>query len=124
MVKVVRLPDGEPGADGKPVKVGLDDFLVGCESKGLNLAGAMRALLDVAEEADPPEAGTMKRTAAEIDAVPEATAFLAQSERDGVSRLRFWRGTWLLWRDGAIGKFRRPKSAANWLTIWTADFVN
>jgi len=28
IVKIVRLPSGEPGADGKPQKVGLDDFLV------------------------------------------------------------------------------------------------
>jgi putative DNA primase/helicase len=101
VVKVVRLPDGEPGADGKPVKVGLDDFLFGCQSKGLNTVGELRRLLDAAEDAAPPEAGTMKRTAAEIDAVPEATAFLTTSERDGVPRLRFWRGTWLLWREGA-----------------------
>jgi putative DNA primase/helicase len=101
IVKVVRLPDGEPGADGKPIKVGLDDYLVGCESKGLNAAGSMRALLDAAEDAAPLEAGTMKRPAADIDAVPEAAAFLAAFERDGVPRLRFWRGTWLYWRDGA-----------------------
>ena len=100
IVKVVRLPDGEPGADGKPVKVGLDDFLVGCESSARH-GRRTAALLDAAEEPEPPQAGTLKRTAAEIDAVPEATAFLAFSERDGVPRLRFWRGTWLLWRDGA-----------------------
>ena len=118
------MPDGAPGADGKPVKVGLDDFLVGCESKGLSVAGEMRALLDAADEPDPPEAGTMKRSAAEIDAVPEATAFLASSERDGVPRLRLWRGTWLLWRNGAYREVPPSQSAENWLISLTVDSVN
>jgi putative DNA primase/helicase len=57
--------------------------------------------LDQAEEPAPVDGGTMKQSASEIDAVPEAAAFLAQTERDGVPRLRFWRGTWLDWRQGA-----------------------
>ena len=94
-VKVVRLPQGEPGGDGKPVKVGLDDFLVACTAKGLNPARELRRLLDTAEEPTPPDAGTMKQEASEIDAVPEAASFLAKTKHDGVPRLRFWRGTWL-----------------------------
>ena len=101
VVKVVRLPEDETGSDGKPVKVGLDDFLVACAAGGLNLAGELRALLKAAEEPSPPEGGSMKQAASTIDPVPQAEAFLASSERDGVPRLRFWRGTWLYWRGGA-----------------------
>ena len=100
IVKVVRLPEGEPGADGKPVKVGLDDFLVACASKGLNLAGE-RKLLNAAEEPEEVDGGTLKQPAGAIDAVPEAADYLASTELDGVPRLRFWRGTWLGWRHGA-----------------------
>ena len=46
VVKVVRMPEGEAGSDGKPVKVGLDDFLVACEARGLSLAREVRALLE------------------------------------------------------------------------------
>ena len=99
-VKVVRLPQGEPGADGKPVKVGLDDFLV---MHGNNGPMDLRALLNAAEQPSPPEAGTMKQAAGEIDAVPEAASFLALTwrEKETVPRLRFWRGTWLWWQYGA-----------------------
>ena len=55
VVKVVRLPEGETGSDGKPVKVGLDDFSVACEARGLNLAGELRKLLDAAEEPTEPD---------------------------------------------------------------------
>ena len=101
VVRVVRLPEGETGPDGKPVKVGLDDFLVACQARGLNLAGEMRKLLDAAEEPEKPVGGTIKRAATEIDPVPKAAAFLGTTEKDGVPRLRYWRGTWLYWRQGA-----------------------
>ena len=101
VVKIVCLPDGAPGPDGKPVKVGLDDFLVAAVAKGLDPAGELRRLLDLAEEPTPPDAGTMRQPATEIDAVPDAARFLATTERDGLPRLRFWRATWLAWRGGA-----------------------
>jgi putative DNA primase/helicase len=97
-VKVARLPQGQPGSDGKAAKVGLDDFLL---MHGENGPRELRALLNAAEEPSPPEAGTMKAPAGEIDAVPEAAAFLALTDRDKVPRLRFWRGTWLWWQGGA-----------------------
>ena len=101
IVKVVRLPQGEPGPDGKPVKVGLDDWLVACQANGLDLPEQVRKLLDGAEEPTPPDGGKLKQAATEIDSVPEAATFIKLSEKDGVPRLRFWRGTWLLWRHGA-----------------------
>ncbi len=100
-VRVVRLPQGDPVADGKPAKVGLDDYLVAAAAKGLDPAGEMRRLLHEAQEPQPVAAVQMKEKSSEIDAVPEADAFLAKTERDGVPRLRFWRGTWLYWRAGA-----------------------
>ena len=92
VVKAVRLPEGEAGSDGKPVKVGLDDYLVACQSRGLNLAGEMRKLLDAAEEPEKPDGGTMKQPSSEIDPVPQATAFLRSSVRDGVYRLAILAG--------------------------------
>ena len=101
IVKVVRLPQGEPGPDGKPAKVGLDDFLVACKAKGLNPAGELRKLLDQAEDPTPPVGGTIKEKASEMDSVLAAHAFLTTTERDGVPRLRHWRGIPLYWRQGA-----------------------
>lgn len=48
-VKVIRLPQGEPGPDGKPAKIGLDDFLVAHD------ADAFRQLS--ATDPAPPERG-------------------------------------------------------------------
>jgi len=101
IVKAVRIPPGKPGANGKPEKVGLDDFLVSAVAKGLNPAGELRRLLDHAEDPKPPEGGQLKQRASEIDAVPEAAAFLAATERDGVPQLRFHRGGWWNYRAGA-----------------------
>ena len=53
-VKVGAVAARAPGADGKPVKVGLDDFLV---EAGDNGPRELRALLNAAEEPSPPEAG-------------------------------------------------------------------
>jgi hypothetical protein len=47
-VKVVRLPNGPPGPDGKPAKMGLDDFLVG------HGPAALQELIDEAIEPAPP----------------------------------------------------------------------
>lgn len=101
VVRVARLPEGAAGPDGKPTKVGLDDYLVAAVANGLDPAGEMRKLLDGSQEPNPVDAVDMKAPASEIDSVPEATAFLAETEKDGVPRLRFWRGTWLRWRSGA-----------------------
>jgi hypothetical protein len=49
VVRVVRLPPGPPGTDGRPMKQGLDDFLV---REG---SDALRKLLDDAKPPAPPE---------------------------------------------------------------------
>jgi hypothetical protein len=45
VVKVVRLPPGDPGPDGKPAKMGLDDYLIA------HPAGDLGRLLEEASEA-------------------------------------------------------------------------
>ena len=122
VVKVVRLPEGEAGSDGKPVKVGLDDFLVACEARGLNLAGELRKLFDAAEEPTEPDPGTMKQAASSIDPVPEAAAFLATTEKDGVPRLRFWRGTWLYWRGGSYSELPPSEVRGRLIDCLDRDF--
>jgi putative DNA primase/helicase len=49
IVKAVRLPPGPPDAEGKPAKVGLDDFLVGSGPD------AFRAVLDEAIDPERPQ---------------------------------------------------------------------
>jgi putative DNA primase/helicase len=110
-VKVVRLPPGKPGPDGKPAKAGIDDHLVASD----NPVAELRRLLDSAGDPEPVEAGDLKLSSSEIDAVPEAVAFLDQTSRDGIPRLRFWRGTWFRYQGGAYRE--RPPSEVRGLLI-------
>ncbi len=93
VVRVAQLPSGID-SDGKPVKVGLDDFLVAHGSE------ALRKLLGAAQEPEPLDSVEMKVAASELDFSTEAKEFLSASQLDGVFPLRFWRGTWWYWRDG------------------------
>ena len=96
-VKVAQLPDGPPDTDGKPTKVGLDDFLV---ARGSNALLEFRRLLEAAVEPSPPDAGTVKTDARSMDAAIEAQRYLQRSKRDGACRLLFWRGTFYGWKRG------------------------
>jgi putative DNA primase/helicase len=58
-VRVVRLPVGDPGPDGMPTKIGLDDFLVA------RRPGAFRELLAAAVDPRPPEKGLTPNEAVE-----------------------------------------------------------
>jgi len=89
-VKIVRLP---AGADGG--KVGLDDFLVA------NGADELHKLLTAAEDPEPPSPDAMMRPANEADPAGEARVMIQADTLDGVSRLRFWRGTFWRWKCGA-----------------------
>jgi putative DNA primase/helicase len=94
IVKIVRLPPGPPDADGKPAKVGLDDFLV------VHGPDAFRELLAAAVDPTPPEKGLTPNEAADD---PHRLARLYIGERcqhaDGLT-LRFWREEWHRW-DGS-----------------------
>ena len=68
-VKVCRIPEGPAGADGKPTKQGIDDYVVACQADKIK---AIRTLLDAAEEPTPPSAIEIKVAAKEIDAGHEA----------------------------------------------------
>src|SRR6202008_938103 len=92
IVRCVRLPDGPPGSDGKPAKVGLDDFLIA------NGAGPLRKLLDEAIETETVEGGEAKRDSSQIDPATEAAEFLAALKIDRVCRLLYWSGSFWFWR--------------------------
>lgn len=95
-VKIVHLPPGPEGADGKPAKVGLDDFLVA------HGAGELHRLLAEATEPDEPAAGELKPDAKYMDPAEEATKLLRNTERDGSPRLIFYRGAFQWWREGCF----------------------
>jgi putative DNA primase/helicase len=97
-VRVVRLPPGPPDAEGKPGKVGLDDYLVA------HGADAFRGLLAAGTEPPPPERrGTpgQVREAAD-DPHRLARLYLDQHCRhaDGLT-LRFYREEWHRWYGSA-----------------------
>ena len=90
VVKVARLPDGPNGE-----KVGLDDYLVA------NGPGGLRKLLDAAEDPAPPSPGMLKMEAKEVDPAGEAETICTKLTKDGVCRLRFHRGSFHYWENGA-----------------------
>ena len=93
MVRVVRLPAGTD-SDGKPVKVGLDDFLVAHGSE------ALQKLLDEAEDPEPVDMVAVKVAAGELDPGTEAKNYLETTRLDETYGLRFWQGAWWKWEDG------------------------
>jgi putative DNA primase/helicase len=101
-VRVVRIPEGPPDAAGRPVKQGLDDYLVAQQAVGLDPIQELRKLLDAAEEPGAVDPVCMKMSAREgLDATREGPAFLERTLKDGMYRLRFWRGTPWHWIKGA-----------------------
>jgi putative DNA primase/helicase len=102
VVRCARLPDGPPDANGEPVKVGLDDYLM---SHG---PAELRKLLDAAIDPEPLSAADCKADARSIDAGVEAKAHLAATAIDDIPTLRFWLGDWWCWRRGA---YRRREAA-------------
>lgn len=94
IVKLVILPPGPLDAEGRPTKIGLDDFLVA------NNAEALRKLLDEAIDPTPPDAIEQKRPAQGLDPCEEVQAIIEAESRDGVATIRFWRGTFWRWKDG------------------------
>ena len=92
-VRIVRLAPGEPGPDGTPAKMGLDDYLV------LHGADGFRRLLEAATEPEPPPAALAPLESADD---PHRLARLYRMqlcEHDDGLTLRFWRGEHHRW-DG------------------------
>jgi putative DNA primase/helicase len=108
-VRIVRLPQGDPGPDGKPAKVGLDDYLVAHGPE------EFLALLAAAVEPTPLEKGLTPNEAADD---PHRLARLFIGERcqhtDGLT-LRFWREEWHRW-DGSAYRFLPEKELRAELT--------
>lgn len=98
IVRVVRIPAGPVGADGKAAKMGLDDLLV---AHGPNFKKVMRGLLDAAGEPEEVDTGHGKPDAKQMDAAPTIQEFLETYQQDAVSRLMFWRGQFHFWKHGA-----------------------
>ncbi len=94
-VLVGRLTPGPVAANGKPAKMGLDDFLVA------HGPAALRKLLDGAIEPEPVGAAELKASASTLDPSDEGKAYLESTRRDDVYGLLYWRGTWWRWKRGA-----------------------
>ncbi|MBA3484812.1 MAG: DUF3854 domain-containing protein, partial [Pirellulales bacterium] len=93
-VKIVRIPAGPPDADGKPAKMGVDDYLVA------HGPAEFQKLLERAEDPTAPEAGEFMESAADMDPAIEAEHALATVKVGELSKLRFWRGSWYWWSIG------------------------
>lgn len=110
VVKVARLPTGPAAEDGKPQKVGLDDFIVA------NGAPALHKLLAEATDPEPPDPALVKSPVADLDPADEVKAYLATGELDGVSRLRFWRGAFWLFGGGRYRELQTSEVRAHLVT--------
>lgn len=115
-VRVVRLPHGPPGDDGKPTKMGLDDFLVA------HNIGELRQVLDNAEEPRKLSAAETKLDAKALDAADTGAKFLGSTIKDGVSRLRFWRDTFYFWQKGAYREFPNTETRAKLITFLNQSY--
>jgi P4 family phage/plasmid primase-like protien len=94
IVKVICLPAGEPGPNGKPDKIGLDDYLI------VHGPEAFRQMLAEAVDPTPPEKGLVPNEAPDD---PHRLARIYRNERcqhaEGLT-LRFYREEWHRW-DGS-----------------------
>ena len=118
VVKVVRIPAGPPDANGKPTKLGLDDYLATQDDP----KRAIRELLDKAEDPPPQKAINVRRKASEMDSTREGPAFIDATKVDGVPRLRFWRGAWYYWQHGAYRGHQPAEVRARLVETLMQDF--
>jgi putative DNA primase/helicase len=110
-VKLVRLPAGNLAENGKPTKIGLDDYLVSHSVEGLH-----ELLKQALDPSDLPAALT-KMPAAEADFAIEVVEYLNWQCQDGVSRLRYLQGEWLQWRAGRYKSLSTKQVEANVVTF-------
>ena len=106
-VRVVSLPPGPPDGDGKPGKVGADDFLL------THPVDELRALMAAAKKPEKPEPDE----AIEADNDPHRLArlYVEQNRRHDLDALRFWREQYHRW-DGAAYRVLPIKEARAELT--------
>ena len=78
--------------------MGADDFLVA------HAAVEFRKALDSAIDPEPLTGAESKLKASELDPAGEAETMLGVDAIDGLPVLRYWRGTWLRWKDGSYGE--------------------
>ena len=116
-VKVCRIPEGGGHEQG------VDDYIV-ADGGGVDPKKVIRDLLDSAEEPAPPTAIEMKMPARDIDAGPEADAFLDRARTDGVSRLRFWRGAWFHWTRSAYAEIQPAEARGELVKHLDMRFAN
>jgi putative DNA primase/helicase len=94
IVKVIRLPAGPADENGEPTKQGVDDFLV------VQGAAALHKLREEAVDPEPPQDGDGKPDSRTLDPAETGHDFLESGKVDGVPRLRFHRGGFVIWTKG------------------------
>ncbi|TWT35873.1 hypothetical protein KOR34_07690 [Posidoniimonas corsicana] len=112
VVKVARIPGGPDGA-----KWGLDDMIVALGSD------AITQLINDATDPEEVDPGSLKTDASDMDAAIEADAIVREMTEDGVSRLRFWHGTWWLWKAGCYTPRRDDEVRAEIVNRLNHDFM-
>ena len=118
IVKVIRIPAGPPDTNGKPTKLGLDDYLATQDDP----KRAMRELLDKAEDPPPQKTIDVRLPGQQMDSTREGPKFIDATKLDGVSRLRFWRGSWYYWQDGAYREHQAAEVRARLVEMLMRDF--
>lgn len=118
IVKVLRLPDGPAGEDGKPSKVGLDDYLLTHGAAGL------RALLDNAHEPADVVGEVQREHASKADPCVEARHFLDTCRHEGALKLRFWSGSFWYWRAGKYVELPSSEVRAQIVLNLNHDFTH
>jgi putative DNA primase/helicase len=114
-VRIVRLPPGAPDADGKPAKIGLDDYLL------THTADDLRVLMASAKAPEKPEPDT----ALEADADPHRLArlFVEQCRYDGLlDTVRYWRDEFHRWDGAAYRPLPAKEVKAELTTSVKAEF--
>jgi putative DNA primase/helicase len=118
VVKLVRLPDGAPDASGKPAKMGADDYLAA------HGKGAMRKLIDAAEDPPPVNPESAKENGEHADPADEAKSFLEETKQDDVYRLRFRRDAFYYWTAGRYVETPLSEVEAEVTTALNRHFYN
>jgi putative DNA primase/helicase len=115
-VKIARLPSGDLDADGKPAKVGLDDFLCA------HGPAAFRELVAAAADAEPPVAVAPIEAADDPHRLARLYLDTICRHDDGVT-LRFWREEWHRW-DGSAYRIVPDRELRAELTAATKAEMN